>query len=351
MTKPVVYEFYPHLILANIDRLGEVPRKTALKMPVNELYMAASDMFAGVTKGEYTANLDLEVLAMELHWHTSKKRLYFFEDLRTAQIIQAGKCDLHDFDNVKWPKGPFLINPPKGLKTPLGDQLPPAIALFETFSGIYEKAFLPFNTMRTKRLGIPSDLADVRKSFPESDQPCLALYFNSGNVTLDELGDVRQILKKPIAHVKLIFPLEKLSAIVQAETSEEAEQIIKTVHGAWNPDTADVQMQSGLLKLIINTMLYRQAEDSLIRDGLPRTAFGGISKTMGVPKPSTISLPKEYLSTGVHLRRLHMRQLRDDRFYKGEHADKPKGSRVVLVKPALVGGRGTNPKTADLDSK
>jgi hypothetical protein len=54
----------------------------------------------------------------------------------------------------------------------------------------------------------------------------------------------------------------------------------------------------------------------------------------------------EHRSPDMHYRRWHFRQLKDERYYQGEHEKKPRGSRWVFVRDTLVSAAGSDPYTA-----
>jgi len=105
------------------------------------------------------------------------------------------------------------------------------------------------------------------------------------------------------------------------------------------------------IKVVISILVYIQAlgEDVLV-DGFPKgetvnkQRFRAPQSLSGPPKAICLKGPKR---TGKkvkgHYRRFHFRTLTDERYYQNEHANKPRGSRVVFVSHSLVAAKNVSP--------
>lgn len=88
-------------------------------------------------------------------------------------------------------------------------------------------------------------------------------------------------------------------------------------------------------------VLYKLNPKTLLSEGLPGVRFSGSGKpprgSVGLVASVPADLKNEHRGDSVHHRRWHFRTLSNERFYRGEHADLPVGSRVVFVKDSVVG--------------
>lgn len=116
-------------------------------------------------------------------------------------------------------------------------------------------------------------------------------------------------------------------------------------------DRVDSAYQFDLIRVILNFLLYKKAMPHRIRDGLPGvsrkevetpTVLNRTHKVIGLPDMG----PREVRGERTpHYRSWHFRQLKDPRFYKGEHEGKPIGSRVIMVADTYIGK--ASPKTVE----
>ena len=145
-------------------------------------------------------------------------------------------------------------------------------------------------------------------------------------------------------YMRVAMPNVWLADICQMETLEQYSQLMKDrnsfhfFHGM-GLDVPEMEYQFEVLRFVMGFMVYRHAMPQRIRDGLP----SGISKheftTPHFQKPHTriVSHPaKEKGEVQGHYRSWHFRQLTDDKYYKGEHEGKAKGSRIVFVSDSFV---------------
>jgi len=104
-------------------------------------------------------------------------------------------------------------------------------------------------------------------------------------------------------------------------------------------DSPELDYQFQIFRFVIGFLVYRHALPERIREGLPNKVAPHEYTSPFVPKPHTsiVSHPaKEKGEVQGHYRSWHFRQLTDDRYYKGEHEDKQKGSRIIFVSDSFV---------------
>lgn len=101
----------------------------------------------------------------------------------------------------------------------------------------------------------------------------------------------------------------------------------------------EAEIQLRLIKLVAGMALLNGIAPGVMQPGLPGVRFSGAEKLPKGAKGLRFMPPEvEAAPRAGHHRRWHFRTLMADRYYQGEHADKPRGSRVVFVSDSLVGG-------------
>ena len=103
-------------------------------------------------------------------------------------------------------------------------------------------------------------------------------------------------------------------------------------------DERDRRYQYTLFQLIIRLSVYAMAYDGALVDGYPDVRPKHLEPKGLKYRDTTLRMPAlEKKDPKAHYRSWHFRQLVDERFYRGEHGNKPVGSRIVFVKDTVVG--------------
>lgn len=111
-----------------------------------------------------------------------------------------------------------------------------------------------------------------------------------------------------------------------------------------NVSETDGMIQMLLMRLIAGLSVYLSATDSTVcSDGIPDLRKFGVQGIDTFSKPTAHYIPAPSTTAGsgssgiMTTRRWHFRRLQDERYYRGEHANRPRGSRWTIVKEATVG--------------
>ncbi len=131
-------------------------------------------------------------------------------------------------------------------------------------------------------------------------------------------------------------------------------------------DKSPVEELCEITRLVTSVLVYIQAlGDEVLIEGVPlkkRNGHGGIpmslrempSKKKSRPVIFNLKGPKRsFTSRAGGYRRFHFRTLTHEKYYQGEHARKPRGSRVVFVRDAWIKGMKPHVLTdgKDIDNK
>lgn len=105
-------------------------------------------------------------------------------------------------------------------------------------------------------------------------------------------------------------------------------------------------------KLVCALTVYNMATNGeMLKSGMPGEKAPHIEGRFDrkAVKPfhiqSTADMMSEGKAPGMHYRQWHFRQLRDKRYYQGEHSNRVPGSRWVFVRDTMVGVGDTDPYT------
>jgi hypothetical protein len=97
------------------------------------------------------------------------------------------------------------------------------------------------------------------------------------------------------------------------------------------------------IKALASLVVYMSLDDNKLQEGLPskftKDKYNLHKKTLDSSPyllKSTPSIERGFSAKGAHYRQSHFRNLRDERFYRGEHEGKEVGSRWVAVSDSLV---------------
>ena len=155
------------------------------------------------------------------------------------------------------------------------------------------------------------------------------------------------------------FPLNMLEDIIQCRNYQDYHQVLgdcQSTHDAEKSlSEAEYAFQFELVRLVFSLLVYIQATgQETIKEALPGQFRRFIQSQMapGVAKPVQLNTPEktgsgiktDNASRKAHYRRWTIRVLRDEKYYRVEWEDKPRGSRLAFVHDCWVGEK-ISPKT------
>jgi len=156
----------------------------------------------------------------------------------------------------------------------------------------------------------------------------------------------------PPAACSMRIPSSDIAAALETNSVEEYQAFMREMDaynyvGKIDSSDDELKYQYDLVRLVCGLLIYRHALPERIYEGLPgkRKQFE-TPLTMG-QSGMVIHQPKGHQdSPSAHYRSWHFRQLSHERYYRGKHAGKAKGSRIVFV-PDCVVGQEQSPLTVD----
>ncbi len=131
---------------------------------------------------------------------------------------------------------------------------------------------------------------------------------------------------------RLQIPVEFLHRFIACNTYQEMVNIFNSIEKFGLPlDDDGHAYQLQICHMTLKTLIYAQAMPDKIVSGCPDKRAGN---NKFIPTGNILKSPdKMHTEHGPSVVGYHFRQLRDQRYYKGEHKDKPVGSRWVFVSP------------------
>lgn len=331
------YEMYPLLM----DELERNVAKSAVhgrgkKLAKHERDHVSALRFLYRQSPELLYTLDTTILCDEFNWlYKSERNVIFPSGPEILTRLLDAKVDLSNPAPIRMPHESFILAVPKGF-TYKGIAIPPVMVAW-------------CDTERTQVIvnqftGVVVGCGDIKVQNWYTDDVGLFITYRGrsdnetsglsfrANLATKDLPDVLRC--EDAAHYQKEFGSFSYKFLHSSDLT---------------PEEGEVQFL--VVRLIAMLGMYSHAYPASLKSGYP----GNEPKFME-PRlhskwsKSTISMPSAEVhganTKAYHYRSWHFRQLLDKRFYKGEHAQKPIGSRVVFVRDSMV-GRQVEAETLD----
>lgn len=329
--KKSLYNLYPLLS----DTIHNMMRKV---LPRAERKLSAFDAMKLVFthKPEMINSLDFLIAAEEMFWQGQGRHVIFPESEAVLDNFLKAKFSMESSQGFDLPFDSFILAMPHGYQWE-GTVLPGLMVNFYDYHGAADNIIYPF--VEQLRIDKPSEIQ--REALPIGSRAMVLAYRDPHNTQ---------------GYARALIPESKIPAILQAPDKETFAHIMGMYQhqfGVVELADYDLDIQFKAIRLIAALGVYNLAtEGKRLREGFP----GKSMPRMNFKNPdariamSTLSNPlhdvAEHASPGLHYRSWHIRQLRHQRYYRGDHASKPSGSRFVFVSEAMIGGK-VDPSTIE----
>ena len=261
---------------------------------------------------------EIILLSEEAFALTEKPNLMFIEDLKLANAIKASKFS-HESLNVE--DGIKFVSFPRGFKV----------------DGINASGVMcAWGNFNSRRLWMNTMQIQAGTKLSSLEYP-------------DEygLGYVSFTYNCPYhngSQSRLQIPFIKLSDFIAAENPDELLEVFDEQLGDRIMDSSDERTyQLHIAQMALKTLVYAQAmPDKVVRGCPDRRAGGNKFKpiTFIIKAPDSLHNQRSPTTVGFFFR-----QLRHEKYYKGEHKDKAIGSRWVFIPPHERGLRAETIKS------
>lgn len=293
-----------------------------------------------VYRDEMTRSPDVHTHLEEFWWLHSGRFMYYPESLELARSMLRATGTIQDEAAFYERDEAFILNFPAGFKLGGADAAGVLVTVcrHDTRPALYMDA-------GCKWLGLPTvDPDDYRAQLANA-----GAYSISINYT--EAAGARKIVGRIAVDASWLAQVTRIST-----TGEYAQFLGPHISSDWKEryhDEKSLAVELDLTRVVLNFLLYKKAMPHRIRDGLPGVNRKEVESALVMDRSHKIighpaadpGMARTGLTRAPHYRAWHFRQLRDARYYKGEHEGKPPGSRVVMVTDTFIGA--ATPKTVE----
>lgn len=321
-TKKSLYDLYPRMtdrILADI-RKG-LPKRESRLMKDKEIINL---LIEGTP--EFVHSLNFHILSEEDFGYREGSHAIFPESRAVLDNLLRAKYAMDTPEGFSLPYSSFLMAIPNGYSFD-GIQLPSFMATWLPYRTTHEYTTDPF--CRRYDLTLPENYG-YEESTDETN--CLIITFRD---------------PKGPAYIRTMQVDAKLPIVLKCQNAQEFSEAIGRYEdkvGVIELDEQELEMQFLAVKLIAALGVYHMATGgSRLVDGFPGKQEPRIHNRIKTQRlrfstlKNKVERDDEPQSPDAFYRTWFFRQLRDERYYRGEHEKTPRGSRYSFVSDTVVG--------------
>jgi hypothetical protein len=276
-------------------------------------------------------SLDFIILAEEYFWERSGYQTIFPENSLVLDNLFKARYHLENAAGIDMPFESFILAMPQGYKID-GYQIPSCLVTWIPYQQSQHDTIFPF----CDHIRIPKP-SQVNHEPSGEHERGLSITFRDRNSS--------------ITYNRALTIESKLPDILKAKNIYEFNQILgkyddHTFQNVIASDEYDLQIQFRLFKLIAALAVYHQAtEGDRLHSGFPGSLMPKIigkdeSQRLKMSTlKNTFPVSASKVSPEVHVRTWFIRQLNNERFYRGQYEKMRMGSRYVFVKETTVNGK------------
>lgn len=277
--------------------------------------------------------MDTIIMAEEYYWLETNRTVVFPESNEVLTRLLSSKVDLKNTAPIQMPHSSFVLAMPR--KFEYKSVHIPSVLISWCDSDERDDIIGNFSEdvlgKRYKRI-------PMEPQFEEEQQ--LAITWRYRDVDLPkELQD-----KNQLATFRFCVPCSRIPELLRCESPKAMADFMGTLKykDVLSTNEADNLRQFYIAKLVLMVGLYSSSFADALKPGYPGKEPKHLEPRLHKPWSKlklgmSTSNPTENDERSYHYRSWHFRQLMDKRYYQGEHAEKPIGSRVVFIKDSMVG--------------
>lgn len=271
----------------------------------------------------FVNSLDFSILGEENFWSSEGNKILFPGNEIFFNRLYNAEMSISDTSGFELPFKSFIVSVPAGMELQ-GRKIPSFQVNFIDYATYNDTILKPF----CDKCKIEMPHVNTQPYNPGER----VLTVNYPNHEVDKTGRIRFMEME-----------SKLPKILKAKTIEEMKEVIapmKDKYKTLNLNDDDVALQSIILKLIASIGIYYVATDKKsVIPGMPD--IKGLSVERGTEyKPMNFKFENGNLivrSQSEHVRGWSFRQLKHEKYYKGEYKDLAPGTRIVFVDSYVAG--------------
>jgi hypothetical protein len=278
---------------------------------------------------EMINRLDTFILSEERFWETEGNNVIFPESADVLNNLYRAKYNIENLSGFQLPFKSFILAMPAGFKID-GFEIPSCLITWEKYRSSEHSILYPFLDW----IKFPRPMEVIHQPSSEDEM---------------ELGIIFRDPDQSLAYHRTLCFGSALPEILKAKDTTEFQAILgnysfSSMKGIIDSNDKDLNTQFRLFKLIAALGVYNMAtERKHLVSGFPGTIEPKMIGRTSNQKMKVTTLENHHHSTGnekeapgMHYRTWFFRQLMDDRYYRGEYSDYPKGSRISFVPDTVV---------------
>lgn len=314
---------YKFIMEQNANMLRKNGYIEASKKNRNLDYLSQGVRFLVQHNREFLETLENVICAEEWYWLNSDKDVYFFDDAETARNVSNGSYRIEDITPMFSGNESFVLMLPKEFAINGSTQGGGFLVTVFDHTQRNQDIFAPYYN---HALDIPSP--NIQRVGDHGNWTVSVSYQEDGHSGY---------------RMRCAMPNHQINGLLKCKSVADYRDYMRDNNhfnylGGADLEGAEFAYQFEVMRLVAGFLVYRHALPERIKSGFPtgshKDAHTQVIKRV---QATTVSAPAGVeKSTSTHYRSWHFRQLIDDRFYKGEHEQKARGSRVVFVKDSMV---------------
>jgi hypothetical protein len=315
-TKKPAYDMYPSLLTETLKAVSKFHKGLAPHLALGQWLYEHNSKFN---------TLATRICIEDHFWSRNGRHVIFPESTDVIDNLMRARYEIESPEGFSLPFTSFVVAMPSGY-TRNGFKMPGFMASFSR-DDLPEIKAMPF----IDYIKMPLHTLDF-SSVPDSVKSLVVQYKNPSDG----------------AHAMVSIREKDLPRILKCRNLDEYKL---EMDGGWpmvgvstvETNSADAEIQFFALKLVASMGIYCLATGGKrLLDGFPGSVMPRLmghdgSGGMRLSTLQSVATAAAKASPDAHYRSWHFRQLRDARFYKGEHANTPPGSRYVFVSDAMIG--------------
>lgn len=275
---------------------------------------------------KFTNTLDFSIMSEESYWKDNGCNILFPDGEDMLDKLYSAKFDIEGKSGFDLPFDSFVVGIPQGYQID-GQKIPSFIVTYLDYEEHQDIVINPFaKKCKLPPINIHSDPSTSGKkvfsiAYKDPFSPCT---------------------------VHIMKTADDLPMILNASTPEDYEQVVKYTQHKENViqlDEQDLKLQFKIIKLVASLGVYHVAtQGERLEKGFPYTGAFKLEKPGSlIPTLHSYRLPhiKHDRSVSEHVRGWVFRQLRHEKYYRGDYAQIEPGSRWVFIDACTVGTKST----------
>lgn len=319
--KKAAYELYPLLTqkIVSLER-DLIPGREGKVLPERSVLQRFARRNPDIT-GDHA----FYIMAEELHLKAHGSQVVFPDSAHVLDNLLRARFSMETHEGFDLPYRSFLLAMPRGYSFD-GLQLPSLMVTWVPGRDFSSDVLAPF----LKLLGV----AEGKTRYSDlPDMGLLSIVF----LDRDSKG----------ARSRSVIYGEDLPHLLAAKTPQEFHgQMVRLgiLRDSDAMDAVEAATQFYTMRLIASLGVYHLAtEGKHLRPGYPSSQAPRMDGRRPEQAVEPLTLTSRFsaedapVEKQAHFRSWHFRQLRDERYYRGDYKDHPQGSRYVFVSEAVIG--------------